>query len=308
MGVEDGPEAHPSATVVSMRRPFEGWKASCCISYARCGCGAKMSGCCSAYGLESGSQVSMGDGAAQVSKENESKPWQDGQCHINASQGIGTHHLRVRGGRRVLVRIRKRRGRSTVLAARRVVLTSQGRHVLAGRVGHRRGVRGIRMVGLRTDSAELVCRRYQDEERRAGTFVGRGRRRSSEVASCHRGIKTGDDLRDVTAIEFIDGLVQLHALLSLNQQLRDLLATLRVLRAHLPHLPLLRRVRRLRLRLGPEGVAWVLGLVLFEHRLGLVEPDLLLGGRKHAPGVADDLRECAVVRLDSRRDVVAFNE
>lgn len=164
------------------------------------------------------------------------------------------------------------------------------------------------MLWLRTDRAELVCWRYRDEERVVGTLVGRSRRRSTEVASCDWGIETGDDLRDVTAIELIDGLVQLRALLSLNQQLGDLLATLRVLRAHLAHLSLLRRVRRRRLRLGPEGVAGILGLVLVEHRLGLVEPDLLLGGRKHAPGVADDLRERAVVGLDGGRDVVAFNE
>lgn len=118
IGVEEGPGTQPPATVVSMRKPSEGWKEGCCIPHASCGCGAKMAVCWSTYAFESGSQDSMGDGAAQVPKENESKPLQDGRWLANAFTKIRTHHLRVRGRRRIPVGIRERRGRSAVLAAR----------------------------------------------------------------------------------------------------------------------------------------------------------------------------------------------
>lgn len=76
-----------------------------------------------------------------------------------------------------------------------------------------------------------------------GRRCGRG---ASIAAGGNRRFEARDDLGNVVAVELGDGCVELSALLALDQQLCNFLASLQVFRPHLPNLPLLRRPLPLR--------------------------------------------------------------
>ena len=117
-------------------------------------------------------------------------------------------------------------------------------------------------------------------------------------------------------VELLDGRLQIRALLALDEQLCNLGAALHVLRAHLPHLALLgigRAAVAAAAALGfdvrgTEGVIGELALVLSLGDLGFAVPELALLVGHVLPGEPDDLRQCAVVRLDLRGDVPALDE
>lgn len=116
-------------------------------------------------------------------------------------------------------------------------------------------------------------------------------------------------------VKLLHSRLEVRAFLALDEQLRDLGATLHVFWTHFPHFALLgigaataaRAALGLDMR-GTEGVIGELALVLGLGHLGFAVPELAFLMWHVLPGESYDLRKRAVVRLDLRGDVPTLNE
>jgi hypothetical protein len=118
-------------------------------------------------------------------------------------------------------------------------------------------------------------------------------------------------------VELLDGSLEVRALLALDEQLRDLGATLHVLWTYFSHFALLGRrpaavasaaaTFGFDMR-GTECVVGVFALVLGLGGLSLAVPELAFLVGHVLPGEPGDLRKRTVVRLDLRRDVPTLDE
>ena len=116
-------------------------------------------------------------------------------------------------------------------------------------------------------------------------------------------------------VELLNSRLEVRAFLSLDEQLRDLGATLHVFWTDLSHFALLGMgaTASARAALGldvrrTEGVIGELALVLGLGDLGFAVPELAFLVWHVLPGETYDLRKRAVVRLDLRGDVATLDE
>ena len=120
-------------------------------------------------------------------------------------------------------------------------------------------------------------------------------------------------------VKLLHGRLEVHALLALDEQLRDLVTTLHVFWTHFSYFTLLgigaataacttpRTALGLEMR-RTEGVIGELALVLGLGDLGFGMPELAFLVWHVLPGESNDLRKRAVVRLDLRGDVSTLDE